>query len=119
MANYRSVRVPADALGGNEVLIEGRVGDRSTGLCRTIEEAQDRAAALEAGCEPATSTPHGQIGLHEMPIALAWIRAHHSEIRGDSRRCLAVFEAAAEGGIGCVEWAIASRYVAARWVPCK
>jgi hypothetical protein len=109
---YRSVIVPAYSDFAAETLIEGTCGDLTSGLCRTIEEAQTRILALVKGEQLKTQAPDYQANEAEMQRALINVRTYG--IR-DGGLCRAAVEAAVEAGIHTVEWAIASRYLVAGW----
>jgi len=123
---FRTVVVPAYAGFSAESLIEGLVTRYpngigtvypkpalTTGLCRTIEEAQTRAAELDAGRQPRTQAPDYQANEREMAAALAKFETMAIK---DGGMCQSAIEAALKAGIHTVEWAIASRYLVAGWV---
>lgn len=120
---YRTVYVPAYAGFASENLIEGQVlitadSDNrpmvhTTGLCQTIEEAQERAQDLEAGRQPRTQAPNYQANESEMASAAAQLVSIAIK---DGGMCHAAIERAIRVGIHTVEWAIASRYLIAGWV---
>lgn len=111
---FRTVHVPAYAQFQAEYLIEGRLEDgRTTGLCRTVEEACERLDALEHGVALRTQAPDYQANETEMADAAATLK--NLGIR-DGGKCEAAVSAAIKAGIHTVEWAIASRYLVAGWV---
>jgi hypothetical protein len=110
---YSTITVPAYAQFQDERLYEGRCGDLTSGLCRTVEEAQSRIELLVAGQQPRTQAPNYQANEREM--AAAWDRVQTTGIR-DGGYCHAAVKAAMEAGIHTAAWAIASRYLVARWI---
>lgn len=110
---YRTVTVPAYAHFDAETLHEARMcrGLVTSGLCRTVEEAQKRIEAYQRGEMPDTEAPDGQANTREMMLALT--RANG--IR-DAGRCQHAIEVALKFGIHTGFWAIASRYLVAGWV---
>jgi hypothetical protein len=115
--SYRTVLVPANQVGCQETLIEGLVKTHgvevSTGLCRTITEAQERALALESGRQTKTQAPDYQANQREMDAA--WAKLQTIGIR-DGGVCHQTIEDAIKAGIHTVEWALASRYLVAGWL---
>jgi hypothetical protein len=112
---YSEVTVPAAGRFSAAVLVEGKLSDgRTTGLCASLAEAQERAVALYCGA-PQTQAPRGQASRREM--LTAWANLQIGAIR-DGGQCAAAVELALAAGLHSVEWAQASRYLCAGWVPC-
>lgn len=112
---YRSVDVPGYGPFPLTVLIEGCLSDgRSSGLCASIDEAQERVRALYCG-RVQTQSPRGQASRKEMLVAWASLQAG---LLRDGGQCAAAVGGALEAGLGTVAWAQASRYLVAGWVPC-
>ena len=107
---YTTITVPAYAHFHAERLIEARYGAMTSGLCRTVEEAQTRIDLLSAGKAPSTQAPDYQANEREM--AAAWARLQVVTIR-DGGKCHDAVRAAMAAGIHTVAWAIASRYLVA------
>jgi hypothetical protein len=112
---YATVTVPAYAHFSAERLIEARCGAMTSGLCRSVEEAQTRIEALVSG-EPTTQAPGYQANEQEM--AAAWARLQTVDLREvrDGGMCYEAVAAALAAGIHSTAWAIASRYLVAGWI---
>ncbi len=113
---YRPVTIPALASFGEDNLIEATADGLTSGLCATREEAEARITALVNGAQPETQAPDGQANEREMGEALAYVRS--VGIR-DGGFCRDAIEAAIKAGLHTVEWAVASRYLVAGWVPMR
>jgi len=112
-ATFRTVEVPAYAHFGAERLIEARLGELTSGLCREVEEAQERIELLGDGRPLRTTAPDYQASLVEMEAA--WAKLQTIALR-DCGLCRAAVESARTAGIHTVPWAIASRYLVAGWL---
>lgn len=113
--DIRAVEIPAYAHFPATTLHEARAcgGLVTSGLCRTVEEAQRRVEAYGRGDVPATEAPDYQANTREMMRARA--KLEHMAIR-DGGACKRAIDAALRAGLHTVEWAIASRYLVAGWI---
>lgn len=114
----RTVEVPAYQFFPVERLVEAVSvsGGWTSGLCRTVEEAQERATALDSGQPLLTQAPDYQANEAEMAAAAAKFVGPNALGIRDGGFCQQAIEAAVKAGIHTVEWAIASRYLVAGWV---
>lgn len=112
---YRTIEVPAYAQFRAETLQVATACDGlvTSGMCRTVEEAQRRIEAYAAGKQPPTEAPDYQANTREMMQAR--VKLEGVAIR-DGGQCARAIDSALKAGLHTTEWAIASRYIVAGWV---